>query len=100
MSKGPTPLPGSVFSHGTSDCRDAEKTQQIGDQLSDLLVRRGSDQATAVFAAQVALACFQTARRLSNNPHTLADDTRAAFSRALTLGAGSTKPPHPAPAPP
>jgi AcrR family transcriptional regulator len=77
--------------------RDAEKTQQIGDQLSDLLVRRGSDQATAVFAAQVALACFQTARRLGNNPHTLADDTRAAFSRALTLGTGSTKPPHPAP---
>lgn len=77
--------------------RDAVKTQQIADKLSDLLIHRGSDQATAVFAAQVALACYQTARRLANNPHTLEDDTRAALSRALTLGAGSTQPPHPAP---
>jgi AcrR family transcriptional regulator len=78
--------------------RDAVKTQQIADKLSDLLIHRGSDQATAIFAAQVALACYQTARRLANNPHTLEDDTRAALSRALTLGAGSTQPPHPAPA--
>lgn len=77
--------------------RDAVKTQQIADKLSDLLIQRGSDQATAVFAAQVALACYQTARRLANNPHTLEDDTRAALSRALALGAGSTQPPHPAP---
>jgi AcrR family transcriptional regulator len=78
--------------------RDAVKTQQIADKLSDLLIHRGSDQATAIFAAQVALACYQTARLLSNNPHTLEDDTRAALSRALTLGAGSTQPPHSAPA--
>ena len=68
--------------------RDAVKTQQIADRLSDLLIHRGSDQATAIFAAQVALACYQAARRLANNPHTLEDDTRAALSRALTLGAG------------
>lgn len=78
--------------------RDAVKMQQIADKLSELLIHRGSDRATAVFAAQVALACYQTARVLANNPHTLADDTQAAFSRALTLGAGTTEPPRPAPA--
>lgn len=70
--------------------RDAVKMQQFGDKLSELLVRRGSDEATAVLAGQIALACFQTAKRLGNNPHTLADDTRAALARALTLGAGAT----------
>ena len=70
--------------------RDAVKAQQIGDKLSELLIRRGSDQATAVLAGQIALACFQTAKRLGNNPHTLVDDTRAAVTRALTLGTGAT----------
>jgi hypothetical protein len=70
--------------------RDAVKMQQFGDKLSELLIRRGSDEATAVLAGQIALACFQTAKRLGNNPHTLADDTRAALTQALTLGAGTT----------
>ena len=65
--------------------------QQIADTLSDLLIRRGSDEATARFAAQIALACYQTARRLSNNPHTLVDETRAAFRRVLTLGTGAAE---------
>jgi len=87
-----------IEQHPELHARDVVKTQQIADKLSDLLIHRGSDQATAVFAAEVALACYQTARRLANDPHTLVDETAAAFSRALTLGAGSTKPPHPAPA--
>jgi len=66
--------------------RDAAKTQQIADKLSGLLIHRGTDEATAIFAAQVALACYQTAKRLGNNPHTLVDETQAAFRRALTLG--------------
>jgi len=69
--------------------RDAVKMQQIGDKLGELLIRRGSDQATAVLAGQIALACFQTAKHLGNNPHTLVDDTRAAVTRALTLGTGT-----------
>jgi AcrR family transcriptional regulator len=76
--------------------RDAVKVQQFAEKLSGVLIRRGSDEATAVLAGQVAIACYQTAKCLGNNPHTLVDETRAAFSRALTLGAGSTKPPHPA----
>jgi len=71
--------------------RDAAKMQQIAGKLSDLLIHRGSDEATAVFAAQVALACYQTARRLGNNPHTLVDETRAAFRRVFTLGTGAAE---------
>jgi AcrR family transcriptional regulator len=66
--------------------RDAVKMQQIADKLSDLLIRRGSDEALAVLAGQIALACYQTANRLSNNPRTLVDETQAAFKRVLTLG--------------
>jgi len=62
--------------------------QQIADKLSELLVHRGSDEAAARFAAQIALACYQTAKSLGNDPRTLADETRAAFQRALTLGTG------------
>ena len=78
--------------------RAAVKTQQFAEKLSGVLIRRGSDEATAVLAGQVAIACYQTAKCLGNNPHTLVDETRAAFSRALTLGVGSTQPPRPAPA--
>ncbi|GAA2117874.1 TetR/AcrR family transcriptional regulator [Kitasatospora saccharophila] len=72
--------------------RDAAKMQQFGDELSGLLVRRGADEATAVLAGQIALACFRTAKRLGNDPHTLADDTRAALTRALALGADGPDP--------
>jgi AcrR family transcriptional regulator len=75
-----------VEQHPELRARNAVKMQQIADKLSDLLIHRGSDEATAVFAGQVAVACYQTAKRLGNNPHTLVDETRAAFRRVLTLG--------------
>jgi len=71
--------------------RDAVKMQQIADKLGDLLIHRGCDEATALFAAQIALACYQTAKRLGNNPHTLVDETRGAFRQALTLGTGAAE---------
>ena len=80
-----------IGQHPELRARDAMKTQQIADKLSDLLIHRGSDQATARFAAQIALACYQTAKRLGNNPRTLADQTQAALRRALTLGGGSAE---------
>ena len=80
-----------IEQHPELRARDAVKMQQIADQLSELLVRRGSDEATARFAGQIALACFQTARLLGNNPRTLADETQAAVSRALTLGTGTAE---------
>ncbi|MQY18793.1 TetR/AcrR family transcriptional regulator [Nocardia macrotermitis] len=66
--------------------RDAAKVQQIADKLGDLLVNRGSDEPTARFAAHIAIACYQTVKRLGNNPHTLVDDIRAALEQVLTLG--------------
>ena len=71
--------------------RDAVKLQQIAEKLSDLLIHRGCDEAIAVFAGQIALACYQTAKSLGNDPRTLADDTQAALRRALALGADTTE---------
>jgi AcrR family transcriptional regulator len=80
-----------IEQHPELRARDAVKMQQIADKLSELLIHRGSDEATARFAAQIALACYQTAKRLGNNPHTLADDTQAALNRALTLGTSTAE---------
>ena len=77
-----------IEQHQELRARDAVKTQQIADKLGDLLIHRGTEKATAVFAAQIALACYQTAKRLGNDPHTLVDEIRGAFRRALTLGTG------------
>jgi AcrR family transcriptional regulator len=86
-----------IEKHPELRARDAVKMQQIADKLSDLLIHRGSDEATALFAAQIALACYQTAKRLGNNPRTLVDETQTAFRRVLTLGTADTqaKPPGP-----
>ncbi len=80
-----------IEQHPELRARDEVKMQQIADKLSDLLIHRGSDEATARFAAQIALACYQTAKSLGNDPRTLADETEAAFSRALTLGTGTAQ---------
>jgi AcrR family transcriptional regulator len=80
-----------IEQHPELRARDGVKMQQIADKLSELLIHCGSDEATARFAAQIALACYQTAKRLGNNPHTLADDTQAALNRALTLGTGTAE---------
>lgn len=80
-----------IEQHAELRARDAVKMQQIADKLSELLMHRGSDEATARFAAQIALACYQTAKSLGNNPRTLAGETEAAFSRALTLGTGTAQ---------
>ena len=80
-----------IEQHPELGARDAVKMQQFADKLSDLLIHRGSDEATARFAGQIAIACYETARRLGNNPRTMVDETRAAFRRALTLGTGAAE---------
>lgn len=87
-----------IEQHPELRARDSVKMQQIADKLSELLIHRGSDEATARFAGQIALACYQTAKRLGNNPRTLVDETRTAFTQALTLGTGAaeTRPEPPA----
>lgn len=74
--------------HPELRARDIVKLQQMAGQLSELLIRRGTGEPVAVLAGQIALACFQTARRLGDDPHTLVDEVRNAFDRVLTLGAG------------
>ena len=78
-----------IEQHPELRARDVMKTQQIADKLTELLIHRGSDEATARFAAQIAIACYQTAKHLGNNPRTLAHEIQAAFGRALTLGTGA-----------
>lgn len=78
-----------IEQHPELRARDAVKTQQFADKLSDLLIRRGTDEATARLAGHIAIACYQTARRLGNDPRTLVDETRTAFRRALALGTGA-----------
>jgi len=80
-----------IEQHPELRARDAVKMQQIADKLSELLIHRGSDEPTARFAAQIALACYQTAKSLGNNPRTLADETQALLRRALTLGTGTAQ---------
>lgn len=69
--------------------RDAVKTQQIAKKLSELLVHRGFDEATAMLASQIAVACCQAAKLTDNDPRTLVERTEAAFGRVLTLGIDS-----------
>jgi AcrR family transcriptional regulator len=76
-----------IEQHPELRARDAVKMQQTADKLSDLLIH----EATARFAGQAAVACYQTAKSLGNNPHTLVDETQAAFRRALTLGTGAAE---------
>jgi AcrR family transcriptional regulator len=80
-----------IGQHPELRARDAVKMQQFADKLSDLLIHRGSDEATARLAGQIAVACYQTAKRLGNNPRTLVDETRAAFRQVLTLGTGAAE---------
>ncbi|WP_213815519.1 TetR/AcrR family transcriptional regulator [Glaciihabitans sp. dw_435] len=70
-----------IAKHPELRARDALKNQLIADTLSQLLVARGTEESVAIFAAQIALACAQTGRRQTNNPHTLVADTRAAFEQ-------------------
>jgi AcrR family transcriptional regulator len=69
--------------------RDALKTRQIAERLSALLRDRGTADDIAVFAAQIALACYETARLRAKTAAELMAATRAAFAETLSLGRGS-----------
>ena len=67
--------------------RDAVKMQDLANLLSRILTRRGADERTALFASQVALACYQIAKaRRGNEPRSLVAETREAFQEVLALG--------------
>ena len=67
--------------------RDALKGQALAGGLAEILIHRGADRPTAVFASQIALACSEAARRrLGDDPRELVAYTREAFDEALGLG--------------
>ena len=66
--------------------RDALKTQQIAGRLSDVLRSRGTEETLAVFAAQIALACYQSARQRARTAGSLSRAAQEAFEEALSLG--------------
>jgi AcrR family transcriptional regulator len=74
-----------VEKHLELRAHDALKTQLIADRFAQLLVRRGTSEPTAVFASQVALACYQTARRRATSPSRLGAETHAAFDQLVAL---------------
>lgn len=69
--------------------RDAAKLQVIAGQLGDLLAARGWDTFVSVLSAQIAVACFRTARHTMTDPEGLVEATRRAFERARTTGVRS-----------
>ena len=66
--------------------REAVKIQQVAGLFSALLTRQGYEQAVATLSGHVAIACYQSARRLSDDPRTLVNDARQAFDRLLDEG--------------
>ncbi|MFC7023733.1 TetR/AcrR family transcriptional regulator [Promicromonospora thailandica] len=68
--------------------RDALKSRQIATRLGELLGERGTAEATAVLAAQVALGCYETARIRSRSGGDLVREAHAAFDELLALRAG------------
>ncbi|WP_410586122.1 TetR/AcrR family transcriptional regulator [Amycolatopsis sp. lyj-23] len=77
-----------VEKHLELRAREALKTQQLASDLSEVLRKRGTSQATAVLAAQIALACYETGRRRARTAADLVSESRAAFDEVLTLGRG------------
>jgi AcrR family transcriptional regulator len=65
--------------------RDALKNQQIASRLSELLQHRGTEELTAVLAAQIALGCYETARQRARTAADLVRESGAAFAGVLTL---------------
>jgi len=77
-----------VARHPELQARDAAKTQSLAITLADLLRSQGTALATASLAAQLALACYRTARQVTDAPEDLVQQTHAAFDALLDLDRG------------
>jgi AcrR family transcriptional regulator len=75
-----------VEAHAELGAREAVKMQVVAQRLRDLLVGRGWTDADATLGAEIALACYWTARRTTSDPAGLVAATRTAFARTLELG--------------
>ncbi|NAZ75485.1 TetR family transcriptional regulator [Kineococcus sp. T13] len=65
--------------------RSAAKMQLIAGRLGQLLVDRGWEGPVGFLAAQIALACYWTARASGEGPEALVESTAAAFRQVLAL---------------
>lgn len=74
-----------VEKHLELRAHDALKTQLIADRFTAVLVARGTSEHTAVFASQVALACYQIGRRRAAGPSRLVAETQVAFDQLAAL---------------
>ncbi|KQV06872.1 TetR/AcrR family transcriptional regulator [Leifsonia sp. Root112D2] len=74
-----------VEKHLELRAHDALKTQLIADRFTQILVGRGTSEPTAMFASQVALACYQIARRRATSPSRLGAEAHAAFKQLAAL---------------
>lgn len=76
--------------HSELSDRNEGKLQRYAEVLTDILIDHGADTATATLAAQLALACYRSARRLaSDDPATLLSALTEAFEQVTD--AGSTR---------
>jgi AcrR family transcriptional regulator len=74
-----------IEQHVELRARDALKAQRIADELARILIGRGTAGHKAVFAGQIALACYWTARRRATSPARLSAETAAAFDQLTNL---------------
>jgi AcrR family transcriptional regulator len=65
--------------------RSAAKMQLIAGRLGQLLVDQGWEVPVGNLAAQIALACYWTARVSGDGPEVLVESTAAAFGQVLAL---------------
>lgn len=65
--------------------RSAVKMQLVAGRLAQLLVDQGWEAPVANLAAQIALACYWTARASGDRPDRLVESTASAFRQVLAL---------------
>jgi AcrR family transcriptional regulator len=75
-----------IDDHPDLAARDAVKMQGVSLRLRDLLIGQGCPTVTATLAAEIAMACYWTARRTSPDPKALVEGTRTALRHLLEPG--------------
>jgi AcrR family transcriptional regulator len=78
-----------IDDHPELAARDAVKAQGIALRLRDLLIGQNCPTITATLAAELAIACYWTARHTSPDPKALVGATRTTLRHVLELGAHS-----------
>jgi AcrR family transcriptional regulator len=71
--------------HEELRAREALKNQYISYELAKVLLKHDAPPAIATMAAQLALACYSSARILATDPSDLIAQTRAAFRNTLAM---------------